>query len=143
MFKRFLCHFVVCLLGLLLSLSGCGTGSDVINHSQSPSNTTSPSQSSSFDPYHDPDLLPVMIMIENIIYQQSDAGTLDASIKIDDSQILGRISKVIGNKRPSHNGESNFLDDGTPYARCPLEEYPDAVVVFYAHEWHIFCPVDA
>lgn len=139
MYKRLICCVAACMLGFLFSLSSCGRGGDDL--SQIPSDAISPSQSPSFDPYHDPDLLPVMIMVEDTVYQQG--GVLDASIRIDDSQILGCISEVIGNERPSHNGEANFLDVGTPYARCPLEEYPDCIVVFYAHQWYIFHPVDS
>ncbi|MBD5083813.1 MAG: hypothetical protein HDT33_01780 [Clostridiales bacterium] len=145
MFKRLICCFAVCLLCLLLPLSGCDRGGDVIHPSQIPSDTISPSQSPSLDldPYLDyPNILPVMIMVEDTIYQQG-CGVLDPSIRIDDSQILGRISEVIGNERPSHNGEANFLYVGTRYARCPLEEYSDCIVVFYAQQWHIFHPVDS
>lgn len=87
--------------------------------------------------------LPLMIMAEDAVYQHG-SGALDASVTIEDSQILGHITTVVNNRVPARNGEANFpaaLD--APYTRCPLEEYPDAIVVFFARQWYIFLPLDA
>ena len=87
--------------------------------------------------------LPLMIMAEDAVYQHG-AGTLDASVPIEDGQILGHITNVVDGRVPARNGEANFpAGRDATYARGPLEEYPDAVVVFFAHQWHIFLPLDA
>lgn len=87
--------------------------------------------------------LPLMIMAEDAVYQHG-AGTLDASVPIEDGQILGHITHVAGGRVPARNGEANFpAAQDAPYARCPLEEYPDALVVFFARQWHIFLPLEA
>ena len=85
-------------------------------------------------------LLPMMIMVEDALYQH-DIGMLDSSIKIEDSQILGHITKSLGNEVPTQNGEACWVEEGAPYARCPLPEYPEGMVALVGRGWWIFLPV--
>lgn len=121
MLKRLSC----CALMLLL-LSGCNAAAD-------------PDPTSSFDPNHPPDQLPILMMVEGTLYQHA-VGTLDASIKIEGSQILGYITTNYANTVPAQNGEACGVPKGAPYARCPLKEYPEGMVAFMGHQWWIFLP---
>lgn len=105
----------------------------------------SPEGSESNESMPPPDQLPYLIMVDGTVYQHGigdGPGVLDASA-VEDSQILGYITSVLGYGIPKHNGEANFGEEGWPYARCPLEEYPDAVVVrFGGFQWWTFFPVN-
>lgn len=118
------------LLTVVLLLSGCNAAAN-------------PEPTPSFDLNHDPDQLPVLMMVEDTLYQYG-AGTLDPSIKIEDSQILGYIATNYANTVPTQNGEACGVPEGAPYARCPLEEYPEGMVVRMpgriADTWWIFLP---
>lgn len=122
MLKRLLC----CAAALLLLLSGCNAAAD-------------PNPTPSFDFNHSPDQLPILMMVEDTLYQ-STVGVLDASIKIEDSQILGHITTAYANTVPTQNGEACGVSEGTPYARCPLEEYPEGMVALIDYQWWIFLP---
>lgn len=88
---------------------------------------------------HHPDKLPILMMVEGTLYQHA-VGILDPSIKIEDSQILGYITTNYANTVPAQNGEACGVPEGAPYARCPLEEYPEGMVALIARQWWIFLP---
>lgn len=122
MSKRLLSIF----LFAALLLSGCNAAEN-------------PEPTHSFDSNHAPDKLPILMMVEDTLYQH-DVGTLDSSVKIEDSQILGYITTNYANTVPTQNGEACGVPEGAPYARCPLEEYPEGMVAFMGHQWWIFLP---
>lgn len=126
MLKRLL----YCASMLLLLLSGCNA-------------TANPDPTHSFDPDHDPDQLPILMMVEGTLYQHA-VGTLDPSIKIEDSRILGHITVNYANTVPTQNGEACGVPEGAPYARCPLPEYPEGMVARMpgriVDTWWIFLP---
>lgn len=121
------------MLTVVLLASGCA--------GSVPEPASSPVPEEQSDNLLPPDnLLPVMIMVEDTLYQH-DVGALDSSIKIEDSQLLGHITQDIGNEIPTQNGEACWVKEGTPYARCPLPEYPEGMVALIARQWWIFLPV--
>ena len=89
---------------------------------------------------------PPVVMLEGKFYvNYGDA--LPSSVKVSESQILGHISSVIPpesrTQMPGKDQEANFpAGQDAPYARCPLEEYPDGFVVFFTHQWYIFLPLE-
>ena len=117
------------LLTAVLLASGC-TGA-------SPAITPEPSGDAPSMP--PPGILPILMMVEDTLYQH-DVGVLDSSNKIEDSQILGHIATSYANTVPTQNGEACGVPEGTPYARCPLPEYPEGMVAFMGRQWWIFLP---
>lgn len=124
-------RMLYCVLGLfmaLLLIPGCSGNVDA--EGSTPGSEEQPA-----------DVLPLMIMVEDTLYQR-DVGVLDPSVTIEDSQILGHVTKNLFNEIPSQNGEGCFVEEGTPYSRCPLPEYPEGMVVYIDHQWQVFLPVD-
>ena len=120
--KWFVCSAISILF--LFLLAGCAKPSDEIVANSAPS----------------------VVMLEGKLYvNYGDA--LSSSVKVSESQILGHISSVTPPENrtriPGKDQEANFpAAQDAPYARCPLEEYPNAFVVFFARQWHIFLPLD-
>ena len=109
----------------LLLLAGCSKPSDEIVANSAPS----------------------VVMLEGKLYvNYGDA--LPSSVKVSESQFLGRISSVTPpenrTRTPGKDQEANFpAAQDAPYARCPLEDHLDGFVVLFAHQWYIFLPLDS
>lgn len=64
------------------------------------------------------------------------------SLQIEDSQILGYLTYTGDRKTmPTRHGETNLEEaQGAPWARSPLAEHPEGIVVWIYDLWRLFLP---
>ena len=74
-----------------------------------------------------------MVRIDGKLYVPDERSTVN--ISITQEQIVGYTTGLVRGEIPDQDGESNFMEVGTPYAYLDTEEYPDTYVYLYQDLW--------
>lgn len=128
-------------LALLLMTSGCAPAANEVP-SEAPSETPQ-GQEETPSSYPPPDLAPYLLQVEGKQYTYGGDGLPLPGVTVEDDEILGRVTSTAPpNRVPEQDGEANFLEVGTPYARWSDEEHPDALVYYSGYGWHLMVPYE-